>query len=271
MCSFTVGGLSSPAPGSRSPFEFGRNPWVKPLRRGARAQARASIADYAASSQPVPGRALSCIAVFFEAQSFSSALHLRRRRSARAVRSELFSAVGLVVAGFGVGGLIYAATVRVLVDAARPERARDRRRLVRDARLSRCSPCEPFWESAPLAARRARLRLYMLHNTLQTNATQMAPEARGTASRVFSSALFLGQSAGVAARRADRRSLRRGTVSSSIAAVLWPLLRWWIVRRSWRTRRRIIETIKAGRARRARSRRARSARPGPAGCRRARS
>ena len=38
----------------------------------------------------------------------------------------------------------------------------------------------------------------MLHNTLQTNATQMTPEARGTAVAIFSSALYLGQTAGVA-------------------------------------------------------------------------
>lgn len=39
---------------------------------------------------------------------------------------------------------------------------------------------------------------YMLHNTLQTNATQMAPTVRGTAVSLFASAFFLGQSAGVA-------------------------------------------------------------------------
>ena len=38
----------------------------------------------------------------------------------------------------------------------------------------------------------------MFHNTLQTNATQMTPEARGTAVAMFSSALYLGQTAGVA-------------------------------------------------------------------------
>ena len=43
------------------------------------------------------------------------------------------------------------------------------------------------------------LGFYMLHNTLQTNATQMTPEARGTAVAIFSSALYLGQTAGVAA------------------------------------------------------------------------
>ena len=38
---------------------------------------------------------------------------------------------------------------------------------------------------------------YMLHNTLQTNATQMAPERRGTAVAAFACCFFLGQSVGV--------------------------------------------------------------------------
>lgn len=37
---------------------------------------------------------------------------------------------------------------------------------------------------------------YMLHNTLQTNATQMAPERRGAAVSSFASFFFLGQAAG---------------------------------------------------------------------------
>ena len=41
------------------------------------------------------------------------------------------------------------------------------------------------------------LGFYMLHNTLQINATQMAPETRGTAVALFASSFFLGQSAGV--------------------------------------------------------------------------
>ncbi|MEM9443582.1 MAG: MFS transporter, partial [Pseudomonadota bacterium] len=43
------------------------------------------------------------------------------------------------------------------------------------------------------------LGLYMLHNTLQTNATQMAPAARGLAVSTFANALFLGQAAGITA------------------------------------------------------------------------
>ena len=43
----------------------------------------------------------------------------------------------------------------------------------------------------------AGLGFYMLHNTLQVQATQMAPQARGTAVTLFACLLFLGQSAGV--------------------------------------------------------------------------
>ena len=56
----------------------------------------------------------------------------------------------------------------------------------------------PVWWTAPLACAIAGLGFYMLHNTLQTNATQMAPEARGSAVALFASTFFLGQSVGVA-------------------------------------------------------------------------
>jgi predicted MFS family arabinose efflux permease len=41
------------------------------------------------------------------------------------------------------------------------------------------------------------LGFYMFHNTLQSNATQMAPESRGLGVSLFAFALFLGQSLGV--------------------------------------------------------------------------
>ena len=39
---------------------------------------------------------------------------------------------------------------------------------------------------------------YMLHTTLQANATQMAPRARGAAVSLFAAAMYLAQSAGIA-------------------------------------------------------------------------
>ena len=56
----------------------------------------------------------------------------------------------------------------------------------------------PVWWLAPIATIAIGLGFYMLHNTLQTNATQMTPQARGTAVAFFSSAIFVGQTAGVA-------------------------------------------------------------------------
>jgi predicted MFS family arabinose efflux permease len=65
--------------------------------------------------------------------------------------------------------------------------------------------------------------LYMLHNTLQVHATQMAPESRGAAVALFAFFLFTGQSAGVwlASRGVDTI----GTVPVfAAAAIALPLL-----------------------------------------------
>ena len=55
----------------------------------------------------------------------------------------------------------------------------------------------PVWWTAPLATVVLGAGFYMLHTTLQTNATQMAPQARGAAVSLFAAGLFLGQTAGV--------------------------------------------------------------------------
>jgi predicted MFS family arabinose efflux permease len=59
---------------------------------------------------------------------------------------------------------------------------------------------------------------YMLHNTLQTHATQMAPANRGTAVSLFASCFFLGQSTGVSIASAMADSL--GTAAMFAAAAL---------------------------------------------------
>jgi predicted MFS family arabinose efflux permease len=56
----------------------------------------------------------------------------------------------------------------------------------------------PNWPLALVGCYLAGLGFYMLHNTLQLNATQMAPERRGAAVAMFASCLFLGSAAGVA-------------------------------------------------------------------------
>src|SRR5690606_38860385 len=57
----------------------------------------------------------------------------------------------------------------------------------------------PVWWLSPLATALIGLGFYMVHNTLQTNATQMSPQARATALAIFSSALYMGITVGVAA------------------------------------------------------------------------
>jgi predicted MFS family arabinose efflux permease len=55
-----------------------------------------------------------------------------------------------------------------------------------------------WWWTAP-ACFMVGVGFYMLHNTLQINATQMAPERRGAAVSLFASCFYLGQAAGVGA------------------------------------------------------------------------
>ena len=76
----------------------------------------------------------------------------------------------------------------------------------------------PVWWWAMPACFVAGLGFYMLHNTLQINATQMAPERRGAAVSAFASCFFMGQAAGVATAGALVARLGTGTVIALGAA-----------------------------------------------------
>jgi predicted MFS family arabinose efflux permease len=56
----------------------------------------------------------------------------------------------------------------------------------------------PFWPAAVPAVLLLGGSFYLLHNTLQTRATEMAPAARGSAISAFAFCLFFGQAVGVA-------------------------------------------------------------------------
>jgi predicted MFS family arabinose efflux permease len=86
---------------------------------------------------------------------------------------------GALIAFFGVGGLVYASFARRLVTAL------GERGMARAGGFA-------------VVAFLSGIGFYVLHTTLQTNATQMAPEARGSAVAIFASSLFLGTSCGVA-------------------------------------------------------------------------
>jgi YNFM family putative membrane transporter len=109
-----------------------------------------------------------------------------------------FTLVGLTVAFFGIGGLIYAALVRHFIYQLGQSGLTVAGGLVL-ATAYVALAVETVWWLAPIAVTAIGLGFYMFHNTLQTNATQMTPEARGTAVAIFSSSLYMGQTAGVAA------------------------------------------------------------------------
>ena len=107
------------------------------------------------------------------------------------------SAAGLVVMLFGAGGFAYALGSRRLVSAlGEAGLARGGGIVMTLALLAMAFA--PAWWWALLASLATGLGFYMMHNTLQVNATQMAPARRGAAVASFASCFFLGQSTGVA-------------------------------------------------------------------------
>jgi predicted MFS family arabinose efflux permease len=86
---------------------------------------------------------------------------------------------------------------------------------------------------APAGCLLAGFGFYMLHNTLQTNATQMAPERRGAGMALFASMFFLGQAVGVAAAGQLAEAARAVAVVLAAAASILPIGSLFALRR-WR-------------------------------------
>ena len=106
------------------------------------------------------------------------------------------SKVGALVMLFALGGLGFALFARVLV------RRLGEVVLVRAGSAFMAAALwalasAPTWAWAMPACALLGLGFYMMHNTLQTHATQMAPERRGAAVASFAACFFLGQSLGV--------------------------------------------------------------------------
>ncbi len=77
------------------------------------------------------------------------------------------------------------------------------------------------WAVAMVGAFLAGLGFYMIHNTLQTNATQMAPERRGASLALFASCLFVGsRSAWPAPVSSSSASERRRSSSAGVSRCL---------------------------------------------------
>jgi MFS transporter, YNFM family, putative membrane transport protein len=108
-----------------------------------------------------------------------------------------FALVGLFVGTFAIGGLIYSLSVRRLVERLGQIGLATGGGVILALAYAAVA-FAPHAYLAPFAITAIGLGFYMLHNTLQTNATQMTPEARATAVGIFSAALYFGQTLGVA-------------------------------------------------------------------------
>jgi YNFM family putative membrane transporter len=108
-----------------------------------------------------------------------------------------FGAVGALLSVYGAGGLSYAFFAQRFVSRLGERGLAVGGGFVMGLALVVIA-LAPSPSVAAVGIFLAGLGFYMLHNTLQTNATQMAPQARGVAVTFFASCFFLGQALGVA-------------------------------------------------------------------------
>ncbi len=119
------------------------------------------------------------------------ASHLHR------VHGMSLTAAGSLVMLFGLGGLLFAVGSGFFVRSLGEIRMVRLGGVVGGLSLMVIG-LAPSWSWVIPACAFLGLGFYMLHNTLQINATQMAPERRGAAVASFASCFFLGQSTGIA-------------------------------------------------------------------------
>jgi len=102
---------------------------------------------------------------------------------------------GIVLGAFGIGGLLYAASVRRLLRVLGVRRMC----LLGAAGGAACYAAlavSSLWWLDAAAMFFAGVAFYMLHNSLQTEATELAPSARGSAVALFACGFFVGQGLG---------------------------------------------------------------------------
>ena len=140
---------------------------------------------------------------------------------------------GAIAALFGLGGMLYMAVGRILIRRF----AQQGLVLAGGVIVGLCAlglAYAPHWALAVPASLFAGFGFFMFHNTMQANATQMAPHARGTAVSLFASSLFLGQSIGVVAAAALIDRIGTNAVvalGGGVMAVVGALFAWALRRR----------------------------------------
>lgn len=136
---------------------------------------------------------------------------------------------GLVLGAFGIGGLLYAASVRAMLRAFGVRRMC----LIGSSSAAVCYAAlafAPTWWLAALAMFFAGVSFYMLHNSMQTEATELAPSARGSAVALFACGFFIGQGLGPLVFAALLHGLGPRLALLAVAAVIVVLGRVVVVK-----------------------------------------
>lgn len=102
---------------------------------------------------------------------------------------------GLVLAAFGVGGVVYGLTVRHVIAALGVRRMCTIGSAVLALGFASFVVIPTWWLYALVMAV-CGMGYYMMHNSLQIEATELAPSARGSAVALFACGLFLGVALG---------------------------------------------------------------------------
>jgi predicted MFS family arabinose efflux permease len=138
------------------------------------------------------------------------------------------SAASALIALYAIGGLAYAVVARHIV-----QRLGERRMVLAGGFLMGAGCLAWFlishaWMAGPIAFL-VGFGTYMFHNTLQANATQMAPAMRGTGISLFAFCLFVGQAIGVSLAGASFDRFGAAPVLL-VPALILPLTGWVFAR-----------------------------------------
>jgi predicted MFS family arabinose efflux permease len=136
-----------------------------------------------------------------------------------------FGMIGLLLATYGVGAIAYSLSAGRLIAWLGQAGLAGWGALLVAIGYVLLAITPWVWLVVPAIAIKG-LGFYMLHNTLQTNGTQMAPDSRGLAISLFAISLFIGQSVGVALAapvmdRYGARPIFLLTAVAVLAIALW--------------------------------------------------
>ncbi|MGL4728867.1 MAG: MFS transporter [Bosea sp. (in: a-proteobacteria)] len=102
---------------------------------------------------------------------------------------------GFVIGGAGLGGILYGLTTRQLVQRLGPARMAVLGGILMGLAMLAFSTSMPWWTGIIFFIVQG-FGFFLMHGTLQVQATELAPQARGSAVALFACALFIGHALG---------------------------------------------------------------------------